>query len=74
MDKITVSEPDGWDLSVWKPEDIVVEDFTLAIRSCGDDLEQVVVITDEGRELRVLGIRPSPGRPVVEIVVREVSR
>ncbi len=73
MAKFRIPEPDGWDMSDYQPEEIVVDAIVMAVKGCGDDDEQVVVITEDGRELRILGVRASDGRPVVEIVVREGS-
>jgi hypothetical protein len=69
MAKIQVPESD-WPMDDWSPEDIVVDGIVMAVKGCGDDEDQVAVITDEGRELRILGVRAHAGR--VEIVVAEV--
>jgi hypothetical protein len=73
MAKIQVPKSD-WPMYDWEPEDIVVDGIVMAVQglSSDDDNTQVAVITDEGRELRIHGIRAHGGR--VEIVVSEATR
>jgi hypothetical protein len=56
-----------WDMSDWGPEDLVVDGLVMALEGCGVDEDQVAVVTADGKELRVLGVRRHGGR--VEIVV-----
>lgn len=73
MASVQVPESD-WPMYDWKPEDIVVDGIVMAVQglSSDDDSTQVAVLTDEGRELRILGVRAHGGR--VEIVVSEATR
>ena len=73
MARIQVPESD-WPMNDWEPEDIVVDGIVMAIQglSSDDDNTQVAVLTDEGQELRILGVRAHGGR--VEIVVSEAAR
>ena len=71
--KIQVPKPD-WPMYDWAPEDIVVAGIVMAVQglSRDDDSTQVAVLTDECRELRIVGVRAHGGR--VEIVVSEAAR
>ena len=73
MASVQVPESD-WPMYDWKPEDIVVDGIVMAVQglSSDDDSTQVAVLTDEGRGLRILGVRAHGGR--VEIVVSEATR
>ena len=73
MASIQVPESD-WPMYDWEAEDIVVDGIVMAVQglSGDDDTTQVAVLTDKGRELRILGVRAHRGR--VEIVVSEVTR
>jgi phage replication-related protein YjqB (UPF0714/DUF867 family) len=68
--KIQVPESD-WPMHDWAPQDIVVDGIVMAVQglSRDDDNTQVAVLTDEGRELRIVGVRAHGGR--VEIIVSE---
>jgi hypothetical protein len=69
--KIQIAEPD-WDMADWPPGEIVVEGIVMALEGCGDNEDQAAVIDDEGRELRILGVRRNGAR--VEIVVEVPGR
>ena len=56
MARIEVPDSD-WPMHDWDPEDIVVDGIVMALKGCGDDDAPVAVLTDEGRELRILGVR-----------------
>lgn len=56
-----------WDMSDWGPEDLGVEGIVMALEGCGANEDQAAVVTSDGRELRVLGVRRHGAR--VEIVV-----
>jgi hypothetical protein len=73
MAKIQVPESD-WPMYDWEPEDIVVDGIVMAVQglSSDDDNTRVAVLTDDGRELRILGVRRGGGR--VEIIVSEATR
>jgi phage replication-related protein YjqB (UPF0714/DUF867 family) len=73
MARVQVPESD-WPMYGWESEDIVVDGIVMAVKglSSDDDSTQVAVLTDEGRELRILGVRAHGGR--VEIVVSEATR
>lgn len=55
MAGIVVPESD-WPMGDWSPTEIVVDAIVMAVRGCGDDDTRVAVITEEGRELRILGV------------------
>jgi hypothetical protein len=71
MAKIQVPESD-WPMYDWEAGDIVVDAIVMAVKGCGDDDDQVAVLTEEGRELGIVGVRAHGGR--VEIVVSEATR
>ena len=68
MAKIQIPESD-WPMHDWEPSDIVVDGIVMALKGCGDDDDPVTVITEDGKPLRILGVRVIEGG--VEIVVRE---
>jgi len=70
MARIVVPESD-WPMGDWQPTEIVVDAIVMAVRGCGDDETRVAVITEQGRELRILGVRAAVGCRRVELVLSE---
>jgi hypothetical protein len=72
MARIVVTEP-GWPMHDWQPTDIVVDAIVMAVQGCSgdDDNTRVAVITEEGRELRILGVRAAADCRRAEIIVSE---
>jgi len=70
MAKIEVPESD-WPMGDWQPTEIVVNAIVMAVEGCGDSDTRVAVLTEEGRELRILGVRAAVGCRRVEVVVSE---
>jgi hypothetical protein len=56
-------------MSNWAPKDIVVDGLVMALEGCGDDEDQVAIITDGGQPLRLMGVRRAG--PRAETVVKE---
>lgn len=71
MAKIKLARRD-WDMSDWPASEIVVEGIVMALEGCGDNEDQARVITADGQNLRVLGVRRHGSR--VEIVVEGPGR
>jgi hypothetical protein len=72
MAKIQVPESD-WPMHDWLPADIVVDAIVMAVQGCSDDDDntRVAVIIEEGRELRILGVRKARDCRRVEVIVSE---
>jgi hypothetical protein len=66
MAKVAISER-HWDMSGWDPAEIVVEGLVMAVEGCGANEDRLAVIDDDGRELRIIGVRRHGSR--VEIVI-----
>lgn len=72
MAKIQVPDSD-WPMYDWQPTDVVVDAIVMALQGCSgdDDNTRVAVITEEGRELRILGVRAATDCRRVEVIVSE---
>lgn len=68
MPDVLFAEAD-WPMDDWDPEDFTVEGIVMAVQACGRDRARLAVVTGDGQELQILGVRRLDDR--VEIVVAE---
>lgn len=62
-----------WPMYDWQPQEIVVDGIVMALQGCStdDDNTRVAVITEDGRELAIHGVRVAAGCRRVEIIVSD---